>query len=188
MVQEPDEAFSEISDEELAVLAASDRSALTALMIRYDSFISAKAEAMKTAEVGADDLFQEGIMGLLDALKAFDAQKGASLRTFANICVRNRMITALSKKTVHISLSDMQEDMNAAGDESPESIVVRREHEKALFENISRRLTASEWSVLQLYLKGFSYSGIAAELGIPVKSADNAMQRVRRKLRTILKQ
>lgn len=187
MEQKHEGAFADISDEQLAALAVSDKSALTALMIRYDGLISAKAEAMKTAGVGADDLFQEGIMGLLDALKSFDPQKGASLKTYVNACARNRMINAISRKMPHLSLDELGDDDTAIEIENPESIILRREHEKSLFEDISQKLTAIEWSVLQLYLQGFTYSGISSKLGISSKAADNAMQRVRRKLRALLK-
>lgn len=186
MDQERAGEFSGISDEELAGLAASDRSALAALIIRYDRFISSKAEAMKTYDADADDLFQEGIMGLLDAIKSFDPGRGATLRTFAGVCIRNRMINAISKKSPYISIDDIGEDISA-GDDSPEAIVVRREHDRELFEDISQKLTASEWSVLQLFLKGFSYGDIAESLSMPVKAVDNAMQRARKKLRAILR-
>ena len=178
--------FSGISDEQLAAMAASDRSALAALIIRYDRFISSKADAMKTSGADADDLFQEGIMGLLDAIKSFDPSRGVTLRTFANVCIRNRMINAISGKTPHISIDDIGEDISA-GEENPEAIVVQREHDRELFEDISQKLTASEWGVLQLFLKGFSYAEIADQLHMQVKAVDNAMQRVRRKLRAILR-
>lgn len=184
MDQQAADTFSVLSDEELAKLAADDRSALTALIVRYNPLISSKAYSMKTDETDADDLFQEGIMGLLDAVRTYREGKGASFKTYANVCVRNRMINSVSKNGQRVPLEDAEE--TGGSDEDPESIVVQMEHEKLLFERITGMLTAAEWNTLRLYLGGAAYSDIADRLGTSVKSVDNAMQRVRKKLRAVL--
>ncbi len=171
-----------LSDEELVRLALRDREALSALIIRYYPIAVCKARKMARDGSDVDDILQEGVLGLLDAVKSFDKDNGAAFRTYANICMRNRMLNAVSAAA---SKSEALEDIEEQpGDESsPESIVVQREHEKLLFENISHMLSGSEWSVLQLYLNALPYSEIAERLGISVKSVDNAMQRVRKKLK-----
>lgn len=179
--------FANLSDEELVRLALRDREALSALIIRYYPIAVCKARSMAHDGSDADDILQEGVMGLLDAVKSFDKDNGAAFRTYANICMRNRMLNAVSaaaRKSSVEALEDIDEQEDS--ESSPESIVVQREHEKLLFENISHMLSSNEWSVLQLYLNSLSYSDIAKKLGVSVKSVDNAMQRVRKKLKKSL--
>ena len=163
-------------------LALCDREALSALIIRYYPIAVCKARKMAHDGSDTDDILQEGVMGLLDAVKSFDKDNGAAFRTYANICMRNRMLNAVSAAARKSeALEDIEEQQDS--ESSPESIVVQREHEKLLFENISHMLSGNEWSVLQLYLNALPYSEIAKRLGVSVKSVDNAMQRVRKKLK-----
>ncbi len=178
-----------LSDDELALVAADDKNALLALVLRHKGFVEAKAGSMcKPPEVEADDLFQEGVIGLLDAVKAFRTDRGAGFATFSNVCVRNRMLKILEKRGRTVSVEDVESlPQSKITCESPEDILVRKEQEGLIFEKISDRLSDAEWNVLQLYLRGFSYSRIASELQTSVKATDNAMQRVRRKLKLILR-
>ncbi len=175
-------SMDQLSDEELVRLALCDREALSALIIRYYPIAVCKARKMAHDGSDADDILQEGVLGLLDAVKSFDKDNGAAFRTYANICMRNRMLNAVSAAARKSeALEDIEEQQDS--ESSPESIVVQREHEKLLFENISHMLSVNEWSVLQLYLNALPYSEIAKRLGVSVKSVDNAMQRVRKKLK-----
>ncbi len=175
------EQFSSVSDEKLAALAAGDKSALTALIIRFNSTVSALAAKLGASGGDFDDFLQEGVMGLLDAVKAYSPSGGASFRTFAAVCIRNRMLGLKTGDNPSVSLEDNM--LCEGSEESPESIVVREEQERLLFKSVSQMLTATEWNVLKLYLRGLSYADIADRLGISGKSVDNAMQRARRKLK-----
>lgn len=177
-----------LSDDELALVAAHNKDALLALVVRHSGLVEKKARAMCVPPVEQEDLFQEGVIGLLDAVKAYRADKGAGFVTFANVCVKNKMLSVLSKRGRFVSLEDAENlQQTEETQESPESILLRKEQERAMLEKVSGELSAAEWDVLQLYLRGFSYNRIASELKTSVKAADNAMQRVRRKLRLVLR-
>lgn len=177
-----------LSDDELALVASSNKDALLALVVRHSGLVEKKAKAMCVPPVEQEDLFQEGLIGLLDAVNAYRTDKGAGFVTFANICVKNKMLSVLSKRGKFVSLEDAENlPQSDETEESPESILLRKEQERATLEIVSKELSAAEWEVLQLYLRGFSYNRIASELKTSVKAADNAMQRVRRKLRLVLK-
>ncbi len=180
--------YDNLSDNELAMKAKQDKKALLSLVARMSRFVEMKARAMAVSLDEADDLFQEGIMGLLDAVKAYRIEKGASFLTFANVCVRNKMLDVCLKRGSFLSLEDVEKlPQYDSFEESPESIFLRKEQESLTFEKISKELSDAEWNVLQLYLRGFSYSHIASELKTSVKATDNAMQRVRRKLKLLLR-
>ena len=89
-------SMDQLSDEELVRLALCDREALSALIIRYYPIAVCKARKMAHDGSDTDDILQEGVMGLLDAVKSFDKDNGAAFRTYANICMRNRMLNAVS--------------------------------------------------------------------------------------------
>lgn len=177
-----------LGDNELAVVAKQDKNALVSLVTRMSGFVEIKARAMAVSFDEADDLLQEGLMGLLDAVKAYRIEKGVSFRTFANVCVRNKMLDVCLKRGSFLSLEDVEKlPQDESFAQSPESICVQKEQQQLTFEKVSKELSDAEWNVLQLYLRGFSYSHIASELKTSVKAADNAMQRVRRKLRLVLR-
>lgn len=178
-----------IPDDEMAVYAKTDMEALTRLISRYLGIISFKAKKFSNDSNDVADLSQEGLMGLLDAVKAYDAEGDASFKTFANVCIRNRMLNALDSTGTHLSLDEMWESEESASgtSESPESIVFQSINAEELFQKVSSELSMKEWKVLQLYLTGSSYSQIVKELNLTHKVVDNAMQRVRRKLKSVLK-
>lgn len=147
-----------------------------------------------------EDLFQEGMLGLLSAIRTFDSGRGVKFSTYAEFCVRRRIYSAIksasgNKHTPlnnYISLESLHNDKNSTQGVSylrvPEEILVARERvgeiEKLLYGALSR----FESGVLELYLEGMSYSVMAALLGKSEKSIDNAVQRIRRKLSQILMQ
>lgn len=127
-------------------------------------------------------------MGLLSAAESYKADRGVKFSTYANVCVRNRMLSSL-KKNLPVEASGLDDDqLEALADMGniPEDIVIERERRSYLYDRIFSDLSELERQVFQLFLTGASYGGIASELGITRKTADNAMQRVRRKLKALL--
>lgn len=174
-----------LSSEELVALCRKeDRLALTELIKRFVPSVRKRAESF--AGGNPDDLMQEGFLALLDAVRNFDPDRGAGFTTFALSCIRNRMINVYKKNS--ISTDELTEDLELPDDDAviPENIVA----EQAAFEELSSKITAAlsklELSVFRLYVRGMSYEQIAEELGVPEKSVDNAVQRMRRKLKEVL--
>ncbi len=146
--------------------------------------------------IGGDteDLIQEGMIGLLSAIREYDPDKGASFKTFANICIHNRIQSAVrsASQKKHRPLNDCVPFDDVLSDESkslgtrfshpsPEEQVLARETQQE-FSTYPRYLSKFENSVAERYLAGSSYQEIAASLDCPIKSVDNAIQRIRRKL------
>lgn len=184
------------SDEQLIVFGRNDvenSPCIDELIRRYMRLISIKASKMTTkSNMEFDDLVSEGLLGLLNAIRCFDAEKSSSdggFRAFADICITNRMKTAVVGVKNNVNL-DYNYDFNQIEDEqiSTEDFIIDREQNSELFAKLSNVLTETEFSVLQLYLKKYSYSKIAEKIGITEKSVDNALQRSRVKLRNYFKE
>jgi len=180
-----------LSDESLALSARSgDDGAMAALIARMASVVKAKAAGIRNAGIETDDLTQEGMIGLLSAVKSFDESKGVSFRTYASACISNRIISAVRKSVrlvpqsseplyidhVSADVSDMSAD--------PERIVIGQDEADRLIRILDERLSELERKVLYSYLSGNSYRKIADGLSLRTKDVDNALQRVRKKLRT----
>lgn len=137
-----------------------------------------------------EDLAQEGMFGFLAAVHGFDEKSGVPFRSYAGVCIANRIRSAVRAgarlKNIplnsYISLSD-DSVMLSETQPNPEDLVIARDEAVRLDDLMARRLSKFERSVIQLYLGGRSYEDIAARLGSTAKSVDNALQRVRRKLR-----
>ena len=157
--------------------------AFVELTARYLSFIRAKAHPFRSSVLEADDLCQEGLLGLFSAARSYNPNKDASFKTYAGICIQNRIVAAYRacarKKNIPlgqlVSLND---------EEASETLLIDRENLEMVHQRIRQSLSKLEQQVLFLYLSGQSYSEIAAKLAIPAKSVDNAIQRVRRKLQS----
>ena len=149
--------------------------------------------------VGGDseDLIQEGTIGLISAIRQFDPNSGAAFRTFAEHCIRMRILSAIksASRLKHfplndgVSLEQLSEDpgaqFSAISDNyfsSPEDLVLARESKEELYSAFSDCLSKLEKKVLVLYLEGLSYSEIARRINKDTKAVDNAVQRIRRKL------
>ncbi|MCL2221036.1 MAG: sigma-70 family RNA polymerase sigma factor [Oscillospiraceae bacterium] len=146
----------------------------------------------------SEDLFQEGMLGLLSAIRTFDSNRGVKFSTYAEFCVRRRIYSAIKSASgnkhtplnTYISLESLHNDENSTQSVSflraPEEILVAREQvgeiEKLLYGALSR----FESGVLELYLEGMSYKVMAVLLSKSEKSIDNAVQRIRRKLSQVL--
>ncbi|MGN1134582.1 MAG: sigma-70 family RNA polymerase sigma factor [Oscillospiraceae bacterium] len=179
-------SFENLSDEELAVKARNDKEAAFELFSRCICII--KALAGKISQDNADDLIQEGFIGLMNAVKTYDSHKNSKFSTYAYVCIRNKMISA-SYKLKHIGeeVSEIPEDIVDDFSEIPDNIVLEKVKLNEIYDKIISALSEQEWRVFQLYLTDLSYNQIAQKLNCSVKTVDNAMQRVRKKLKTVLR-
>ena len=168
----------------LVKLASSgDNEALSLLVSKMIPDVRREASKFSGAVgVDSDDLFQEGMIGLLSAARSYKTDCGASFRTYASVCIRNRIISAVKKasggKSVRRDLLVPLETELSYDD----GLVVKEECDR-LFGFIETQLSERERSILKLFLSGLSYGEIAQKLGSSSKSVDNALQRVRRKLK-----
>lgn len=200
--------FSEYTDEELILLLREGETAVTDyIMEKYKNLVRSKAKSMFILGADKDDLIQEGMIGLFKAIRDYDSGRDASFFTFADLCVSRQMYTAVqsSNRKKHeplnkyISLNASSEEivedsmgqefMNMLAnsiDQSPEEIIIDRENIKLLSEKIEQELSAFEKQVYDLHLTGMAYTDIAKVLGKDEKSTDNALQRIKNKLRKIL--
>ena len=177
----------ERSDEELAVLSRTDKDAMNELLSRYTVVAYAKAWAISPEYY--EDLFQEGLMGCLAAAKTYDPDKGASFATYANRCIKNRMINAIKKldSVLEEPLDEETESMCADKSELiPYNIIEQKERAAEINKKAAMVLSNKEWRVFRLFSVGLSYEAIGSELGMTPKQVNNAMQRARKKLRAEL--
>lgn len=174
------------TDEELAVLAKSDRSAGNALILRFSKLIFIKAEIFSFHENDSDDLRQEGLMGLLKAIASYVPERAIKFSTYAEVCIVNRMKTYAKncgiKQFDKLSLDDLPEE-TASQEETPESIYINKEFFSELWHAVDNVLSVFENRVFSLCVSGKTYRQVASVLGVSEKSVDNAMQRARRKIR-----
>ncbi len=185
----------EYSDEQLAGLVNGNNSnAFVELAARYLSLIKGKAARYRSSMLDTDDLYQEGLMGLLNAARSYDAKSGTSFRTYACVCIQNRLIMAYravaSQKNLpmnnFVSLSDDDTAMDVVDcSANPETVLIDNENLQQIRQYLEQSLSELEQKVLVLFLGGSCYSEIAEKLGITSKAADNALQRVRLKLKRL---
>jgi RNA polymerase sporulation-specific sigma factor len=172
-----------------------DADAFVELCNRYFPLVRAKASTFHGIALEADDLWQEGLLGLFRAAMTYSPEGSASFQTYAGVCISNQMISAYrvsanKNNTILNQSLSLQEMEDAGGDQlpcdemlDPESLVIAKENVQAVNDHLNASLSAKEKSVLQLYLNGCSYREIGNRLSISEKAADNAMQRVRKKLK-----
>jgi len=187
------------SDEELCACALSgDRLCEEELVERYQRLVRSCARPYFLAGGDSEDLIQEGMIGLLSAVRGFQAGKGAGFRTYAERCIRNRLRSAMraAARDKHTPLNtsiplgssplDGQGESYAYGShqsaDDPEDMVIGWEERQDRLRAIRGRLSGFERTVLGLYLKGLSCREIALQVGRSTKSVDNAVQRIRRKV------
>lgn len=179
------------SDEELAALVQEgDEQSMAVLAARMMPTVKAFASRMATALLEYDDLVQEGMLGLLSAARHYRSSENAAFRTYASVCVRNRMQSALrsasyGRQIPENSYVSLDEDGISLRDPSktPEERFDDNEEVTRALALIRERLSALESEILRQYLNGLSYEQISSEVNVSVKSVDNALQRIRRKLR-----
>lgn len=156
---------------------------------RYLPLVRRRAYAFRLMGVEPDDLVQEGLIGLLCAVRAYRMDHGASFETFAYKCITNRLRTAVlaaGRSPWSVGFDDVQacgEEPRYMLQEAPEEILIGREDTQRWLDRMSSLLSDFEQQAIRLYLRGYSYQETAASLQSTTKAVDNALQRARRKLR-----
>lgn len=188
---EPETADVSLSTEALLTAAQSgDRRAEGALITRYTRLVRACARPLFLAGGDSEDLVQEGLLGLLDAIREFDNCRDAAFPTYAQVCIQNRLRSAVrsAARAKHMVLNaavpweEHEASEGTPGPENPEDVVIAREARQEEMDRLRRALSPFEAEVLAQYLDGSSYQEIALATGKPPKAVDNAVQRIRRKL------
>ena len=199
MYMNPD--FTGMTDEQIAKLAQdADGAALEYLLNKYKNFVRTKARSYFLIGADHEDIVQEGMIGLYKAIRDYRAEKLSSFRAFAELCVTRQIITAIKTATrqKHIPLNSYislnkpiyEEDSDRTlldviteeGLSNPEDMLIDREDLSVIEGRIGQMLSGLEKQVLVRYMEGKSYVEIAEEMGRHVKSIDNALQRIKRKL------
>ena len=203
-----DTNLSQLTDEELCRLAQGPEggAALEFLLNRYKNFVRSRARSYFLIGADHEDIVQEGRIGLYKAVRDFRPEKLASFRAFAELCVTRQIITAIKTATrqKHIPLNSYISLNKPIFDEesdrtlldvisegritNPEELLIGQEDLSTIESRIGKMLSPLEWEVLLAYLDGRSYQEIAEDLGRHVKSIDNALQRVKRKMEKLLEQ
>ncbi len=185
-----DRCISDMTDEQLADLIRTQNndSVANELIARYIGSVGIKAAKMaeRCPSADRDDLFSEGLMGLLKAVRYYDKNKGASFATFANLCTDRAMKTCVAKAVREQPLVKYDDfDFDLLEDESrlTEDVVIERETGGALMKKLSGILSQTELKVLSMYLMHYTYHQIARELSTSEKSVDNALQRAKSKVK-----
>jgi len=181
-----------------------DDIALEYLINKYKNFVRAKARSYFLIGADREDIIQEGMIGLYKAIRDFRMDKLSSFRAFAELCITRQIITAIKTATrqKHIPLNSYVSLNKPIYDEDsdrtlldvisgtritdPEELIISREEFDDIEEKMGEILSSLEWKVLMSYLEGKSYQEIAEDLKRHVKSIDNALQRVKRKLERYL--
>jgi len=194
-------SYEEMADEQIVDHARlGDRIAEEYLINKYKNFVRAKARSYFLIGADREDIIQEGMIGLYKAIRDFKSDKLASFRAFAELCITRQIITAIKTATrqKHIPLNSYVSLNKPIYDEEsdrtlldvlsgnkvtdPEELVISREEFVDIESKMGEFLSELEREVLNAYLDGKSYQEIAQELNRHVKSIDNALQRVKRKL------
>ena len=202
---EPIPAYETMTDEEVVALAGSgDLNAQEYLINKYKNFVRAKARTYFLLGGDKEDLIQEGMIGMYKAIRDFRPDRLSSFRAFAELCITRQIITAIKTATrqKHIPLNSYVSLNKPIYDEDsdrtlldvitrtkitdPEELIISREEFDNIEEKMGELLSSLELRVLMYYLEGKSYQEIAEDLGRHVKSIDNALQRVKRKLEKYL--
>ena len=203
------EDYGQYTDEELLIRFRDGEAAIIEyIMNKYKNLVRSKAKSMYILGADSDDLIQEGMIGLFKAVRDYDIGRDASFSTFADLCVSRQMYTAVqaSRRQKHIPLNtyislDNSAGTNREGEEeklvnvlaarsgqSPEEMVIDRENVTQLERTIEKELSSFEKQVLDLYLTGMGYQQIARVLGKDDKSTDNALQRIKTKLKKAIRE
>lgn len=197
--------YHDMVDEEIVESARNgDTEALEFLIKKYKNFVRAKARSYFLIGADKEDIIQEGMIGLYKAIRDYKQDKLTSFKAFAELCITRQIITAIKTATrqKHIPLNsyislnkpiyDEESDrtlldiLSGVKIMDPEELIISREELKNIESKIGEILSDLEWEVLIYYLQGKSYQEIAVELNRHVKSIDNALQRVKRKLERYL--
>ena len=199
--------YEQMTDEEIARLAqAGDEEASAFLLRKYKNFVRSKAHSYFLVGADHEDIVQEGMIGLFKAIREFRPEKLASFHAFAEICVTRQIITAIKTATrqKHIPLNSyislnkpiyeeesdrtLMDIITETQVADPEEMLIGRESYSNIESRIQESLSPFERRVMEAYMDGKSYQEIAEALGRHVKSIDNALQRIKRKLEKLLEE
>ena len=199
--------YDRLTDEQLIErLRAGEREIMDHLMVKYKSMVRKKARAMYLLGGENEDLIQEGMIGLIKAVRDYDEKQGTSFSSFAELCVSRQMYSAIeaSKRKKHLPLNSYISLYEAGEDEEggvplidtiepeqendPEALYFGKEYTEAFIEQLKEKLSTFEDHVLYLHLMGTDYKTIAELLEKSPKSIDNALQRIRGKAEKMLHQ
>ena len=192
--------YSKLTDEQVVEkIKMGDENALSYILDKYRELVNIKVGKYFMIGAEKEDIIQEGMIGLYKAIKNFDVKKQNTFKTFANICIERQLITAIksSNRQKHIPLNSYLSLNTAAYDddesnelidtfnshtiEDPLNIIMQEEYYKEIESTMDKHLSKFEKQVLERFIKGESYVIIAQKLDSPVKSVDNAIQRIRKK-------
>ncbi len=197
--------YEDISDETMVELSREgNQEAEEALIERYRRFVKGKARSYFLIGADREDIIQEGMIGLYKAIRDYNIDKQASFKAFADMCIKRQIITAIKSATrqKHIPLNSyisldkpvfeensertLMDILTSDKVTDPETITVFKEELDYIEAKLADSLSKLEWKVLRKYVFGKSYLEISEELGRPMKSVDNALQRVKRKLESYM--
>lgn len=200
------EDYEAMSDEAIVALAKQgDDAAEEFLIKKFKNFVRAKVRTYFLIGADSEDIIQEGMIGLFKAIRDFDIDKNTNFKAFADLCIKRQVITAIKTATrqKHIPLNsyvslnkpiyDDESDrtlldvLTGKRSMNPETLFISREEVINIKKEIGKHLSKFEWDVLTKYLAGESYQEIGQGLNRTVKSIDNALQRVKKKLEKYMK-
>lgn len=191
-----------LTDEQIvSLIKQEDEKALSYLLEKYKNLVNLKVGKYFIIGAEREDIMQEGMIGLFKAIKNFNEEKQNTFKSFANICIERQLITAIksSNRQKHMPLNSYLSLNTAAYDnneedsvelidtfdsktiEDPLETVMKKEYYKEIENAVNKSLSKFEKQVLDRFMKGESYMTIAQKLDSPVKSVDNAIQRIRKK-------
>jgi len=198
-----DNNYNNMNDEELIeLIKTGDKYAIDFLIEKYKDLVNMKVGKYFMIGAEKEDIIQEGMIGLFKAIQSYNSDKQNSFKTFANLCIERQLITAIktSNRQKHQPLnsylslstsaynneedesnSSMIEFFDSHTTEDPLETLTKKEYYQRVEDAIDKSLSKFEKQVLQRFIKGESYVDIAAKLDSPVKSVDNAIQRIRKK-------
>jgi RNA polymerase sporulation-specific sigma factor len=169
-----------------------DDEALIELLRRYEFFIKLRSSQVSFVGLEAEDLIQEGMIGLFSAVQNYRAGGGASFRTYALLCIKRRMLSAIrsASRQKHMPLNNyvsLDDEANAQAVAltkvvNLEDMIVCREDIGALKNVVEKCLTSSERGILNMYISGITYAAIAEVFNVSIKFIDNSLQRIKKKL------
>ena len=194
--------YDKMTDEEIIKeIRKGDKQALTYLMNKYKEIVNLKVGKYFMVGAEKEDIIQEGLIGLFKAIKTYNAEKNNAFKTFANMCIERQLITAIksSNRQKHMPLNsylslnmsaydneeengaELMDTFDSKTIEDPLETIINKEYYDEIEKSIDKTLSQFEKQVLDRYMKGESYVTIAKRLDSPVKSVDNAIQRIRKK-------
>ena len=195
------EKYGNLTDEQIiSQIKEGDEQALSFLLEKYKDLVNAKVGKYFIIGAEREDIIQEGMIGLYKAVKNFDSNKQNTFKTFANLCIERQLITAIksSNRQKHMPLNSYLSLNTSAYDndedgtelietfetdtiEDPLDTIMKKEYFNEIQDTMHKSLSKFEEKVLDRYIQGESYEVIAKRLETPVKSVDNAIQRIRKK-------